>query len=172
MMLMQHASPQNKLYTSNKTQTYFCLGFLTWSLAHVAHITCWHTQTSEFRIGFYLFPAQPPHGDTQARSKETWLPPFTAARGQCATTVRAKATFTVLSALPPLQQICLYISLSQSLTSAGTLPFPLPISLPRHSRMYCWATLPGHCLCIPVLKASCFNLLPLQNCVPLHYPKR
>lgn len=138
-MLMKYTSPQNKPHTSNQTQTLFCLGFLPWSLAHLAHIIYRHTHRSEFRIDFYPFPAQPPHGWCSSVMGETvQSPPCKAARSGCATAVRANGTSTALSAPPPLQ---LYTSPSQNLTSAGPPPFRLLVSLPRHSGMHCWATL-------------------------------
>lgn len=98
--------------------------------------------------------------------------PSETARHKCVTAVRANGTSAVLPAPPPLQQMCLYVSPSQSLTSAGTPPSPSPLSLPRHSGMYWRAALAGERPARSSFESKPIHLsIPLQIYVTLYYPK-
>lgn len=108
---------------------------LPWSLAYLAHIICWHTHTSEFRIDLYLFPAQPPHG---------W----------CPSVIGGTVQLPSCKARQPVHLHFLYWSPFGGIQGCKAEPPWLDSDL-----------------CVPLLKASCFNLLPLQNCVPLYYSK-
>lgn len=68
-----------------------------------------------------------------------------------------------LSVPPPSLQMYLYIPAPQNLTSAGTPPFPLPVSLLQHSGACCWDTLVGQsstCTATPALELHIYKMLP------------
>lgn len=169
---MQCAFPQNKQHTSNQTQTYFCLGLLPWSLAHLAHIICWRTHTSGFRIDFYPFPAQPPH---------RWCPSVMGGTVQLPPLVRQQGAGVLQQSglMGPLQLFQLHPLSSKC---APTYLHHRASCQLAHLHFLCWSPFGGiqGCiaeqrwlgsdLCIPLWKASCFNILPLQNRVPLHNP--